>query len=58
MPRVLKLIALALLAGLVALVVVRLRASRAPSAGLDSTGELPGSFDNWPEVPRKEATAA
>ncbi len=38
----------------VAVVTVRLRSSRAGSSQLGGTGELPGSLDTWPEVPRKQ----
>jgi hypothetical protein len=38
----------------VTLVTVRLRASRAGSSQLGGTGELPGSLDTWPDVPRKQ----
>ena len=37
----------------ITLVTVRLRGSRTGSSQLGGTGELPGSLDTWPEVPRK-----
>jgi hypothetical protein len=40
----------------VALVTLRLRSSRAGSSQLGGSGELPGSLDTWPEVPRKKVS--
>jgi hypothetical protein len=58
MARALKLLVLAALVALIALAVARLRASRAASSGIESEGEIPGSFDSWPEVPQKVPSAA
>jgi|GEM_PF-1945110 hypothetical protein len=54
MTRTVKLMVLAALGALVVLAVVKLRATRQATSGLDAEGSLPGSFDTWPDVPRKQ----
>ena len=54
MARTIKLLVLAALGTLVVLAVVKLRATRQATSGLDTEGALPGSFDTWPDVPRKQ----
>jgi hypothetical protein len=51
----LKLLILATIGALVVILAVKLRATRESHAGLDAKGKLPGSFDTWPEVPRKQS---
>ncbi len=53
MSRWIKLALLALVAAAVAYLVVELRKSRAEKAGVETDGNLPGSFDTWPDVPTK-----
>jgi hypothetical protein len=55
MARTLKIIAVALIVTLATLILVRLRSSRANRSELGSETPLRGSFDTWPEVPRKQA---
>jgi len=52
--RALWLLLLLAVIGAVTVVTLRLRESRAGTSQLGGSGELPGSLDTWPEVPRKQ----
>jgi hypothetical protein len=52
--RALWLLLLLAVIGAVTVVTLRLRGSRAGTSQLGGSGELPGSLDTWPEVPRKQ----
>jgi len=54
MLRTLKVALLVLVLAAIAMIALRLRAQRAPRSELGMAGELPGSFDTWPDVPRKQ----
>jgi hypothetical protein len=53
--RILSILVLAGVSALVALLVVRMRSTRADQSSLGGERRLPGSFDTWPEVPLKHS---
>lgn len=55
MKRFAWLVVLLAIAAVVGALALRLRSSTAAASGLDAGPDLPGSFDSWPEVPRKAA---
>jgi len=54
MARMIRLLLLLVLGALVALVIVKMRASRSGDSAVDGAEPLSGSFDTWPEVPIKQ----
>ena len=54
MARTIRLLLLLALGVLVALVVVKMRATRTSESAVDGSVPLTGSFDTWPEVPIKQ----
>ena len=54
MSRWIKYVLLALAGAALAYLVIELRRSRAEKAGDEAEGDLPGSFDTWPDVPSKK----
>ena len=54
MKRTIWLLLLLVAIAAITLVTVKLRATRAGTSELGGSGELPGSLDTWPEVPRKQ----
>lgn len=54
MSRWIKLAIIALATAAIAYLIIELRKSRAEHASVESDGNLPGSFDTWPDVPNKQ----
>jgi len=55
MSRFIRLFVLLAIGALVALLVIKMRASRTSEATVDGVGSISGSFDTWPDVPVKQS---